>query len=212
MLITLAIICLINVLLMAYLRGDILLYVIICANPLLLVVTFPLSIIFELVYVKEFVNSGMEFQIENQTYISNRDEKTAYYCIFGIFIFLIIHVITVLYPLSIKPHFYFVIMAPMAWFRLLGSKGVDSRSYKQKWIEDFSGISKIGIITLLLILIYGSIILFLSIDAKDLLFQYYGMLIYEIFWIFIFSIGAFSSWYRKQGIEVTKELLDSREE
>ena len=64
-LLTLAIICLINVLLMAFFRGNILLYVIICANPLLLIVTFPLSVIFELVYVKEFVNSGMELQIEN---------------------------------------------------------------------------------------------------------------------------------------------------
>ena len=103
-------------------------------------------------------------------------------------------------------------MAPMAWFRLLGSKGVDRRSYKQKWIEDFSDISKIGIITLLLILIYGSSVLFLSIDAKDLLFQYYGMLIYEIFWIFIFSLGAFSSWYGKRGVVVTKEHFDTREE
>jgi hypothetical protein len=189
---------------MAFIRGGILVYVLLCANPLLLVITFPLSVIFEVLYVKEFVNSGMEFQIENQEYISNRNKYMAYYCLFGIFIFAIIHVITILYPLSIKPYFYYVIIAPMAWFRLLRGKGIDRRSFKQKWIEDFSGISKIGIITLIIIIIYGWIILFQSIYARDLQFQYLGMLLYEIFWIFIFALGTFSSWFGKRGVEVTK--------
>jgi len=161
-----------------------------------------LCIFFEKLYIKEFINSGIENEIDTQKYVQNRNSKRTYFYLSGILFLLIIHIITLFYPMLIKPYFQYIYFAPLIWVLSTGRLRHDRRTYRQKWIEDIFCIPKEGFIVLVLIIIYASIILLFIMNAKNNQFQYLGMLLYELFWIFILTLGAFSSWYRKIGEKV----------
>ena len=137
----------------------------------------------------------MEHEIDNQKYIKNRKPLRTYFLLSGILSFIFIHIITIFNPMVIKPLFQYIIFVPFIWILYQGKWHHDRRTIRQKWKEDISSIPKIGIAILAIIIIYGSIVLFIFIGATNSEFQYSGMLLYEIFWIFIFTLGAFSSWY-----------------
>jgi hypothetical protein len=196
------IIILFNLLLITFFYGNLLIYILICCNPIIIIITLPSCVFFEKLYVKEFVNSGIENEIDTQKYVLNRNPNRTYFYLSGISLLVIIHIITLFYPMIIKPYFQYIYFAPLIWILYPGRWHHDRRTYRQKWIEDISIIPKYGIIILLIIIIYASIIFLFFMGAKGYQFQYFGMLLYELFWIFILSFGAFSSWYGKIGEKV----------